>query len=879
MRRSLLAMSISTVLLSSVYAQQVQPDPNQPPPLSGNASIPMTYVGSDGRVSLGVNDKGDVQGEALGVFGDNGQRAWIGQFWLGQGGAGGIQVDHNWLWGKTRQDSIDAPDSVVVAKSFLAVDQNQWHDRKATLGIGAEKQDLFLTGYVMGALTGQRFVNSSTSSVVNNLSGSDGTGNYTQTQTITTLIDYFERPYNYGVGLRGGKYFDDGSLRLHGGLDYEKGHIGADQATLSLGADKYIADTGFSFSLLGEHLKKSGPFETDKSDDRGWLFVRYDFGHESAFRAREPFKMVQVEKQVPTQAPPAAPQVIRNDVRLDTDAYFGFDQATLHPDTVRELDGMIAKLKSAARVSKVTVTGHTCNIGTADYNQKLSVRRAAAVRAYLIQHGIAADEIEARGEGLNNPKYPNDNEANRRQNRRVDVEFLTIEETIVPAAPVPATESQTEWVKEPVKMPAAWIERALRNPADHKRTVDVYKIQQQTVSTTLGPKVYAPKPPVAVDDNATLNNCAPVIVAVLANDSDPQGQTLTVTSVGNAGYGKATINAGGTVTYTPNAATGAVACTVPPVGQGDSFSYTIKDTAGLSATATVHLAPGPVTTTPPVAADDSATTPQNVAVNINVLANDSDPNSYPLSVATVTTPAHGTASINADNTIAYTPALDYSGADTFNYSISDGHGGTAMAKVSVTVTPAVVVNHPPVANDDSASTRGVAPVNITVLSNDTDQDGNTLSVASVTSPAHGSATINADGSVRYQAQANFFGSDTFNYSISDGHGGSASAKVTVTVIPDLPPLAGDFSTRVLKGSVTDIDVLSHASDPYSLPLSVIAVAHTGPLDAIVTINQNGTVRYQHLHGTQGYDTFTYTVSDGRGNTATATVTVFVAEIF
>jgi len=165
--------------------------------------------------------------------------------------------------------------------------------------------------------------------------------------------------------------------------------------------------------------------------------VRYDFGQ--SFRAREPYKMVQVEKQVPdASAPPPAPQVMRNDVRLDGDAFFDFDHAGLRPDAVAALDELIAKLKSGARVSRVDVVGHTCNIGSDAYNQKLSEHRAAAVKSYLAAHGVAAEEIEARGEGERNPKYPNDTRESRRKNRRVDIEFLTIEETTVPAPAVPA---------------------------------------------------------------------------------------------------------------------------------------------------------------------------------------------------------------------------------------------------------------------------------------------------------------------------------------------------------------------------------------------------------------------------------------------------------
>src|SRR5690606_7303496 len=100
------------------------------------------------------------------------------------------------------------------------------------------------------------------------------------------------------------------------------------------------------------------------------------------------------------------------------------------------------------RVSRVKLVGHTCDIGSEPYNQGLSERRAGAVRDYLVSKGVSADEIDVTGRGELEPKYPNDSEENRRRNRRVDIEFLTVEEHSEPAPPT--TRTITEWVKEPV---------------------------------------------------------------------------------------------------------------------------------------------------------------------------------------------------------------------------------------------------------------------------------------------------------------------------------------------------------------------------------------------------------------------------------------------
>ncbi len=97
-----------------------------------------------------------------------------------------------------------------------------------------------------------------------------------------------------------------------------------------------------------------------------------------------------------------------------------------------------------------------------------------------------------------------------------------------------------------------------------------------------------------------------------------------------------------------------------------------------------------VTVTPtndgPVAVADAATTAEDTAVSIAVLTNDSDLDGDTLTVSAATTPAHGTAAVNPDGTITYTPAANYNGADSFSYTVGDGNGGTATATVSVTVT-------------------------------------------------------------------------------------------------------------------------------------------------------------------------------------------------
>jgi outer membrane protein OmpA-like peptidoglycan-associated protein len=644
----------------------------QPPssPVSGDATIPLTYVGSNARVSLGINDDGDVLGEILAILGKTDESAWLGELWLGQGGAGGVQLGYNRLRGAAESDSA------AVWKFFAAGDQNRFKDRKATLGIGWERDDLFFSGYVSHATSGTRLVDARLFSDTTILNGSDALGDYTQTQTIDTLITAFEHPYENGLGVRFGSYFDEPLLRVRAGLDYEKGKFSSNQSTVSLGIDKYFNNSPFSLSVQGEFARKSGDFETDKSDSRGWLLLRYDFG--KSFRAREPFKLVEV--RTPSPAPAAAEmQVMRNDVRLDGDAFFSFDHDDLRPDAIAALDTLVAKLNSDSRVSRVTVVGHTDSVGPEAYNQALSERRAASAKAHLISRGIPAEQIDARGDGERNPAYPNDNAEDRQKNRRVDVEFLTIEETSVPAAEPAPLPDKVEWVREPVKANPAWIERALRNPAEHKRTVDVYRFEETTTSTTLGEREYINVGPSASDDAITVDyESGASLIDVLANDSDPNNDVLTITAVSTPAHGTAVISAGG-ISYTPAAG----------YSGADSFTYTISDGRGGSASANVAVTVNPpvIANEPPVAVNDDGGVLKGYDINIDVLANDSDPDGDPLSVIAVehTGPGNATLTINADNTVHYQSIHGYSGNDTFEYTISDGRGGTATATVTILV--------------------------------------------------------------------------------------------------------------------------------------------------------------------------------------------------
>jgi hypothetical protein len=364
-------------------------------------------------------------------------------------------------------------------------------------------------------------------------------------------------------------------------------------------------------------------------------------------------------------------------------------------------------------------------------------------------------------------------------------------------------------------------------------------------------------PPNAVDDSTTTQKNVAKVVSVLANDSDPDGDALTVTSAGPAGHGTVTVNAGTTVTYTP------MSNFVGP----DTFPYSISDGHGGTDTATVFVTVSdvpPPPNQPPNAVNDSTTTQKNVAKVVSMLANDSDPDGDPLTVTSAGPAGHGTVTINAGTTVTYTPSTDFVGTDSFSYSISDGRGGTDTATVSVTVSDAPPpVNRPPNAVNDAASTPAGQTRTLNVLANDTDPDGDPLSITSVSDPPHGTAAAAGGGNVSYTPDVGFTGADTFTYAISDGQGGTDNATVTITVtaVANQPPSAVINSPG---GDVTiapgqTVNFTGTGTDPDGT-IVAFAWAFPGGTPASSAVEDPGSVTF----AAAGVFTVTFNVVDNSG---------------
>ncbi|MBN2509775.1 MAG: tandem-95 repeat protein, partial [Spirochaetales bacterium] len=207
----------------------------------------------------------------------------------------------------------------------------------------------------------------------------------------------------------------------------------------------------------------------------------------------------------------------------------------------------------------------------------------------------------------------------------------------------------------------------------------------------------------------------------------------------------------------------------------DSFTYTANDGNGASRTATVSITVNSINDGPS-SSDDSGTVNEDGTILVDILVNDIDVEGDTISIDSFTQGINGTVTQEGDS-LRYEPDDNYSGFDSFTYSISDGNGGFAGATVNITVNP---VNDTPVVADDSATLSVNGTYLFDVLVNDSDVDGDTLSITEFTQGSHGTVTAEGD-SLRYTPDTDYSGTDSFTYTISDGNGGTASATVNATI--------------------------------------------------------------------------------------------------
>lgn len=255
---------------------------------------------------------------------------------------------------------------------------------------------------------------------------------------------------------------------------------------------------------------------------------------------------------------------------------------------------------------------------------------------------------------------------------------------------------------------------------------------------------------------------------------------------------------------------------------------------------------------------------------ISVLDNDT-PAGLHLDALT-SSPKFGSATVDG-NRIGYTPRANANGTDTFGYRVCDASGRCATSTVAVQVAP---VNDPPTINPDATTTDRDVAADIAVLANDTDVDGDQLTVVSVATPAHGSATT--DGTrVTYTPVSGFTGTDSFTYRACDPSGACGTAGVSVMVLAtNRPPNAVDDSASTTRNNTVWIDVLGNDSDPDGNLDPTTLTVISGPEHARNLKVQGGRIRYRPNWYFIGTDTLTYQVCDTEGACDTAVVTITVA---
>ena len=402
------------------------------------------------------------------------------------------------------------------------------------------------------------------------------------------------------------------------------------------------------------------------------------------------------------------------------------------------------------------------------------------------------------------------------------------------------------------------------------------------------------QPPVAVNDSATTAEDTPATGNVLGNDSDPDGNALTVTqfSLGGVTYaagatavvasvGSLTLTANGAYTFTPE---------LNYNGPVPVATYTVSDGIA-SVTATLTLSVSAVNDAP-VAQNDLASTPVNAPTTIAVLANDSDVDGDALTVTSASVdPAFGTVTVNPNGTLAFNPANNVSGPVVIQYTVSDGHGGTASATVTVNIGP----NTPPQGTDATVTmtedgTRSFSAADFGFSDADAGQGFANLRIDAL--PAAGSLTLSGVAVVAGQVipvadlgnlvftpapNANGSGYASFSFSVQDSAGAfdTVPNQITIDVSPvNDPPVAVDDLASTPINTSTTIAVLGNDSDADGNVLTVTA-ASVDPARGTVTINPDGTLAFTPAGNVSGPVLVSYTISDGQGGFASATVTVNV----
>ncbi len=389
--------------------------------------------------------------------------------------------------------------------------------------------------------------------------------------------------------------------------------------------------------------------------------------------------------------------------------------------------------------------------------------------------------------------------------------------------------------------------------------------------------------PAAQNDVITTSEDSPISSTVTANDT-PSGDGGNAWSLdginGGAAHGTVTMDPDGSYTYTPVADYFGV----------DVFSYRLCDgsTPQDCSVATVSVTITSVNDTP-AAQNDVITTNEDLPVTGNVSINDTPSgdggNAWSLD-GTNGGAAHGTVTMDPDGSYTYTPVADYFGPDAFTYRLCDGSrpSDCSVASVSVTITS---VNDTPAAQNDVITTNEDLPVTGNVSINDTPSGdgGNAWSLDGTNGgAAHGTVTMNPDGSYTYTPVADYFGVDVFSYRLCDGSTPQdcsvATVSVTITSVNDTPAAQNDVITTSEDIPVTGFASVNDTPSGDGGNIWSLDGTNGGAAHGTVTMDPDGSYTYTPVADYFGSDVFTYRLCDGStpADCSVATVSVTITSV-
>ena len=284
---------------------------------------------------------------------------------------------------------------------------------------------------------------------------------------------------------------------------------------------------------------------------------------------------------------------------------------------------------------------------------------------------------------------------------------------------------------------------------------------------------------------------------------------------------------------------------------------------------------------PPTAENDVYSGVEDIPITVpapGVLGNDTDPDGDTLSAQIVDSTSFGKLALNPDGSFSYTPDANYNGVDTFTYAADDGFAVSNSA--TVTITLAAVNDVPLAVNDDYSVVEDqvLSVASPGVLGNDSDVEGESLTVLSASGPQNGALNLNPDSSFSYTPNENFSGSDSFTYLVSDGNSSSGEGVVTISVsaVNDTPVATAD-AYSILEDNILNVALPGVFGNDFDVDGDTLRVIFaSGPSNGSLTLSPDGSFTYMPFSNYFGPDAFTYYASDGLLQSSLTTVSISVA---